>query len=277
MFQNASAAAAGTYTVTMTVGSCQLQATTVALSAAPGSPVASNNGPLCAGQDLQLSASTVPGVTYRWTGPGNFTSEQQNPLLPAAGTASAGTYSVQAIAGGCPSSPATTDVVIRPLPSATLSGSTTSCEGAAEVIQASLTGTPPWSLTWSDGLNQSALAASPAARSVDPITSTSYTVTAVRGRLLPGTASGEAAIKAIDPTCLRYSTVTPCRAIDTRNPAGPLGGPALQPRVARRFTIAGVCGIPPSAKAISVNLTITQPTSAGDLRVYPSDATRCRW
>ncbi|HEY6552532.1 MAG TPA: hypothetical protein VI669_04215, partial [Vicinamibacteria bacterium] len=31
------------------------------------------------------------------------------------------------------------------------------------------------------------------------------------------------------------------------------------------------CGIPLSARAVSVNLTVTQPTSAGDLRLYPAD------
>jgi hypothetical protein len=66
-----------------------------------------------------------------------------------------------------------------------------------------------------------------------------------------------------------FYTLTPCRVIDTRNPNGPLGGPALQAKATRTFAVAGQCGIPFSAKALSINVTITQPTVAGDLRLFP--------
>src|SRR4029079_6273753 len=61
----------GSYDVVVTDGFSQ----TVASSAAtltvnsPPAPVASNNGPICVGQTLQLMASTVAGATYSWTGP----------------------------------------------------------------------------------------------------------------------------------------------------------------------------------------------------------------
>jgi Metallo-peptidase family M12/Divergent InlB B-repeat domain len=70
---------------------------------------------------------------------------------------------------------------------------------------------------------------------------------------------------------LNYFTVPPCRAVDTRNPVGPLGGPALAPTSQRTLPLAGVCGIPPSARAVSVNITVTGTTAAGDLRFYPGD------
>ena len=67
-------------------------------------------------------------------------------------------------------------------------------------------------------------------------------------------------------------TLTPCRLVDTRNAAGTLGGPALEPGPSRRvFPVAGVCGIPTTARAISVNLTVTQPAAPGALRVFPGD------
>jgi hypothetical protein len=66
-----------------------------------------------------------------------------------------------------------------------------------------------------------------------------------------------------------FYTVTPCRIVDTRNPAGPYGGPALQANSNRTFTISGRCGIPSTAEAVSLNVTITQPSSSGDLRVFP--------
>jgi outer membrane protein assembly factor BamB len=66
----------------------------------------------------------------------------------------------------------------------------------------------------------------------------------------------------------QYFSVTPCRLVDTRNPAGPFSGPALAAASDRAFLAAGQCGIPPAAKAVSVNVTVTQPSASGDLRLY---------
>jgi hypothetical protein len=67
-------------------------------------------------------------------------------------------------------------------------------------------------------------------------------------------------------------TLPPCRVIDTRNPTGPYGGPALAANADRSFVIANQCGIPSTAAAVSVNVTITQPTALGDLRLFPGGA-----
>jgi hypothetical protein len=69
-------------------------------------------------------------------------------------------------------------------------------------------------------------------------------------------------------------TVAPCRVVDTRNATGPLGGPALSAGSARTFVIAGHCGIPATAKAISANITVTVGTTAGFLTLFPSGSTR---
>jgi hypothetical protein len=63
-------------------------------------------------------------------------------------------------------------------------------------------------------------------------------------------------------------TLTPCRVIDTRNPAGPLGGPALAAAANRTFAVAAQCSIPSTARAISANVTVTQPSAAGDIRIF---------
>lgn len=69
-----------------------------------------------------------------------------------------------------------------------------------------------------------------------------------------------------------FYTMTPCRILDTRNANGALGGPALQPGAARVFdVVVASCGIPAGAKAISVNLTVTQAAAAGNLSIYPGD------
>ncbi|HZF13949.1 MAG TPA: hypothetical protein VFE33_34585 [Thermoanaerobaculia bacterium] len=70
---------------------------------------------------------------------------------------------------------------------------------------------------------------------------------------------------------LAFYSITPCRLIDTRNPQGPAGGPALQAGATRTFALAGQCGIPASARSLSVNLTVTQPAAAGYLSLFPAD------
>lgn len=67
----------------------------------------------------------------------------------------------------------------------------------------------------------------------------------------------------------RYYPVTPCRVVDTRNAPGALGGPALTAGTARSFTLAGYCGVPVDAKAVSMNATVSQATSQGSLTLYP--------
>lgn len=70
------------------------------------------------------------------------------------------------------------------------------------------------------------------------------------------------------PTASRFYTVTPCRVADTRNANGPYGGPALSANGDRTFTLGGRCGIPTTAKAAALNVSVTQPSSAGGLRLY---------
>ncbi|HSB63533.1 MAG TPA: Ig domain-containing protein, partial [Thermoanaerobaculia bacterium] len=68
-----------------------------------------------------------------------------------------------------------------------------------------------------------------------------------------------------------YFSVTPCRIFDTRLPAGPLGGPPMGPGELRLFTIAGNCGVPLTASAVSASLIVTDANASGLLRVFPSD------
>jgi hypothetical protein len=64
-------------------------------------------------------------------------------------------------------------------------------------------------------------------------------------------------------------TLAPCRVLDTRNPTGPYGGPALQAGESRLFTLAGRCGIPAFATAVAANVAVTQPNAPGYLTLYP--------
>jgi hypothetical protein len=63
---------------------------------------AGNNGPACAGTSVSLSATTVPGATYAWTGPNSFTSATANPSFTYTAVNN-GTYKLQVSAAGCTS------------------------------------------------------------------------------------------------------------------------------------------------------------------------------
>lgn len=76
-----------------------------------------------------------------------------------------------------------------------------------------------------------------------------------------------------------YYFVDPFRAYDTREDSAPSGAGtgrlALQssnPLSAgeeRRFSIVGLVGVPTTATAVAVNVTVTQPTAEGFLALYP--------
>ncbi len=72
------------------------------------------------------------------------------------------------------------------------------------------------------------------------------------------------------PRPLRFRPVPPCRLVDTRRAADPLGGPALPANETRTFPLRGACGIPESAEALALNVTAVTPTARGSLRVGPS-------
>jgi acetyl esterase/lipase len=71
-----------------------------------------------------------------------------------------------------------------------------------------------------------------------------------------------------------YYTVLPCRIVDTRQGAGPQGGPALAAGSSRVFTVGGFCGIPSDASTVSLNVTVVGPAAAGFLTLYPAGAPR---
>ncbi len=71
------------------------------------------------------------------------------------------------------------------------------------------------------------------------------------------------------PGALSLHTVAPCRLADTRE-AEAVGGPALMNGRARRFRVTGNCGVPLTARAVVGNVTITNPTASGHVRVAAS-------
>ena len=72
----------------------------------------------------------------------------------------------------------------------------------------------------------------------------------------------------------RFYSLTPCRLMDTRSSTGPeAGAPALIAGEIRTVAIVGKCGVPPLARSLSVNVTVTGPGAPGFLTLYAADAT----
>jgi hypothetical protein len=81
-----------------------------------------------------------------------------------------------------------------------------------------------------------------------------------------GIVMANAALAALPP--LDFYTINPCRVVDTRHVGG-----AITCGTAQTITVTGgACGVPSDAKAVSLNLTVTEPTATGNLRVYAAGA-----
>ncbi|HZF12168.1 MAG TPA: Ig-like domain-containing protein, partial [Thermoanaerobaculia bacterium] len=65
-----------------------------------------------------------------------------------------------------------------------------------------------------------------------------------------------------------FFTLPPCRVFDSRN----ITPPPLVSGVERTIQITGSCGVPADARAVIVNVTVTDPSDAGFLQIYPADA-----
>ena len=91
-------------------------------------PTAGNNGPVCAGVNLNLTSSG--GISYSWSGPNGFTSTAQNPALGAATVAMSGLYTVNVLnAAGC-SATATTTATVNANPTAVAGSNSPVCSGS---------------------------------------------------------------------------------------------------------------------------------------------------
>ena len=106
--------ATGTYTATATTsqGCSKVINQTVTVNPIP-TVTAPANLLGCYSTPLSITASTVAGATYSWTGPNNFTATTTNPTVTVANsptTAQQGTYTVMATVNGCKSQPATASV-----------------------------------------------------------------------------------------------------------------------------------------------------------------------
>ncbi len=120
IINNVTTLGSGMYTLVATVGNCSAAVTaSITINALP-TPIAANTGSVCETKSLTLTSNG--GTSYSWTGPNNFTSNQQNPVINATALSQSGVYVVVVTdVNGCVNNAQTT-VLINPNPSVIASG-----------------------------------------------------------------------------------------------------------------------------------------------------------
>src|SRR5215216_399447 len=149
---------AGTYNVTVKLNGCTSAASfaTAVINPLPAAPVAGSNTPLCAGSSVSLTAGSISGASYSWTGPNGFTSSIQNPTISNAGTTASGIYSVKATVNGCTGSSAIMSVTVNPIPSSpALSSNGPVCEASTLLLNASTIAGASYQWSGPDGYSSS--------------------------------------------------------------------------------------------------------------------------
>jgi gliding motility-associated-like protein len=212
------------YTVTGTTAGCsQTAVATVTVNVVP--TVTVNSSTVCSGSSVTLTANASPaGGTFSWS-PGGATTSSIT-VIPSATTSYTATYS----RNGCSNS-ATGTVTVNPKPTASMSGGGAVCAGSTTTINVSLTGSQPWSFTYSDGT---------ASNTISGITSTPYVITT--------SSAGN------------YSLVS----VSDANCSGTVSGSAL---VTVRPAII-VSGLSSSCNASSTDYTVSFTISGGDPSTY---------
>jgi gliding motility-associated-like protein len=81
----------------------------------------------CVGESAEFFATDIEGATYQWSGPNNFASQQQYPIIDNLNSEMAGTYQVVGSVSGCETFPAFNTLTVYPLPSPQLGNDTLTC------------------------------------------------------------------------------------------------------------------------------------------------------
>ncbi|MDD2387100.1 MAG: gliding motility-associated C-terminal domain-containing protein [Bacteroidales bacterium] len=151
---NANIGMSGTYMLTVTdaAGCTETVSTDVTINAV--TPVSiSADSPYCEGENIQLNATSVVGASYSWTGPGFFSSINEDPLISNCVTTDAGTYSVVVTdANSCTVSASIAIVVNEGIIADIVTTNPLCYQEPTGQIQVNVTsGTAPYNFIWTNG------------------------------------------------------------------------------------------------------------------------------
>ncbi len=191
---------AAVYTITPTAGACVGSPTTVTVTVhpIPAMPSASSNSPVCLTNTINLSTALVSGATYNWSGPNTFTSNAQNPNIPNAAFADAGTYSLNITVNGCTSPTNTVVVVVNTPPPTNLSPGSNSPVCTNQTLNLTIGAITNASYSWSGPNSFTSTAQNPSIANIQLTGAGIYTVVAT----VPGCgASGSGTVSVVvNPT-----------------------------------------------------------------------------
>ena len=163
---------AGDYSVTVTDANICTSTSSVAVTISQPPLISfSYNNPVCAGSSLILAAGG--GNAYIWSGPGGFTSNQQNPVVSSATIMNTGTYTVTVTGANACTASADVPIVIQPRPIASAQSNTPLCAGQ-QILLTSAAGT---SYSWSGPDNFISINQNPVINNSSVINSGTYIVT----------------------------------------------------------------------------------------------------
>lgn len=249
---------------------------------APSISVQPASTTIAPGQSTTLSVtSPTPAVTYQWyTGPSGNTS---SPI----GGATSNTLQVSPssttqywvrVANNClraDSNTATVTVSTCVAPSITQqpSANQTVTPNGPTSLSVSATGT---ALTYQWYAGASGNTSSPIAGATSPTLNVAPASTSQYWVRVTGSCgsidSNTATVTVVAPTPSSFYTLTPCRLLDTREPAGIAGGPSLAGGASRQLNLGGRCGLPTTAKSAALNVTVVPRGITGHVTLFPADA-----
>lgn len=136
-------------------GACSNSTTSISVvqgfGTVPPNPTITSNDPICTGQNLQLSTTSVPNAIYTWAGPNNFSSQSASASvnINAVTAAAAGEYTLQIAVDDCASNEKTilVDVVnMNGFTVASTSITNSTCQGTP--LQLSTNGYSGFNYQW---------------------------------------------------------------------------------------------------------------------------------
>jgi len=275
-----------TYGLTPTVignngcaGATNVATALVTVNALPTAAITGNNT-ICAGETTDLT------LTFTGTGPFNYSytdgsvsygpfSTPTNPAIVTVSPGASTNYSLVSITdANCTGSVAgSVAILVNPLPTAALTGTTDICFGGNTDLQFLFTGSGPFTYSYSDGstnygpftTNQN-----PVLVNVQPSVSTNYGPISISDANCTGTTSGNAVVSVIPlPTATMTGTTDICAGSSTNLDLTFTGVPPFEYKYTDGITIYGLfitnnfnVTIPVSPAA-TTSYSVTQITGAG--------------
>jgi len=180
-------------------------------------PGAGADSMVCAGLSHPLSGSALHASTVLWTttGDGGFTDPSilnpvYNPgsldMLNGSVNLVLSAWGVEQCFNGSRSD--TMNLIVQPLPTGSISGSTTICQGDSATVSVHLTGVAPWNISYTNGFTTtsiSGIASSPFTFKVSPLMTTTYLLTMVNDQHCSATSMTGAAVITVQLLPVSYN------------------------------------------------------------------------